>query len=81
MLTYIPLISFLWKLVKGQYFLSLLQCLSLFLLDHHYFSLYVYCSATNNLLDPDCGFYCSYHMLQLKYSGTHMKVLSWDLDL
>jgi hypothetical protein len=27
--------------------------LSLFLLDHHYFSLYIYCSATNNLLDPN----------------------------
>jgi hypothetical protein len=27
------------------------------------------------------GFYCAYHMLQLKYNGTHMKVLSWDLHL
>jgi hypothetical protein len=28
-----------------------------------------------------CGFYCAYHMLQLKDSGPYMEVLSWDLHL
>jgi hypothetical protein len=29
------------------------KALSLFVLNHHYFSLYIYCSATNNLLILD----------------------------
>jgi hypothetical protein len=72
MLRYIPLISFMWKLVLK---------LELFLLDHHYFSLYIYCSATNNLLDPNSAASIAYHMLKLKDSDPHMEVLSWDLHL
>jgi hypothetical protein len=72
MLRYITLISFLWKLVLK---------FSLFLLDHHYFFvrlLQCHQQPTGSRL---CGFYCAYYMLQLKDSGPHMEVLSWDLHL
>jgi hypothetical protein len=72
MLRYIPLISFLWKLVLKLEFISSRSPLFFFvhLLQCHQ-------QPTGSRL---C-FYCAYHMLQLKDSGPHMEVLSWDLHL
>jgi hypothetical protein len=73
MLRYIPLISFLWKLVLKLEFISSRSPLFFFvrLLQCHQ-------QPTGSRL---CGFYCAYHMLQLKDSSTHMEILSWDLHL
>jgi hypothetical protein len=73
MLRYIPLISFLWKLVLKLEFISSRSPLFFFvhLLQCHQ-------QPTGFRLR---GFYCAYHMLQLKESGPRMEVLSWDLHL
>jgi hypothetical protein len=73
MLRYIPIISFLWKLVLKLEFISSRSPLFFFvhLLQCHQ-------QPTGSKL---CDFYCGYHMLKLKDSGPHMEVLSWDLHL
>jgi hypothetical protein len=70
---YIPLISFLWKLVLKLEFISSRSPLFFFvhLLQCHQ-------QPTESKL---CGFYCAYHMLKLKDSGPDMEVVSWDLHL
>jgi hypothetical protein len=71
MLRYVPLISFLWKLVLKLEFISSRSPLFFFvhLLQCHQ-------QPTESRL---CGFYCAYHMLKLKDSDPHMEVLSWNL--
>jgi hypothetical protein len=71
MLRYIPLISFLWKLVLKLEFISSRSTLFLFV-----YLLQCHQQPTESKL---YGFYCAYHMLKLKNRGPYMEVLSWDL--
>jgi hypothetical protein len=73
MLRYIPHISFFWNLVLKLAFISSRSPLFFFvhLLQCHQ-------QPTRSRL---WGLYFAYLMLQLKESGPHMVVLSWDLHL